>query len=72
MMSESPKKFDIFTSHIVANVSGAPSISTTVYMPHACSALSVHWTVALFYWKFSVFDDALCAFVWFGLCTFDA
>ena len=52
MMSESPRKFNIFTAHIVANVSVWLFISTTVDslpypnvlldMPMSCPALSVH------------------------------
>ena len=34
MMSESPRKFNIFTTHIVANVSVGPFVSTTVDMPY--------------------------------------
>ena len=34
MMSESPRKFNIFTAHIVANVSVGPFVSTTVDMPY--------------------------------------
>ena len=32
--SESPKKFNILTAHIVANVSVGPFVSTTVDMPY--------------------------------------
>ena len=34
MMSESPRKFNIFTAHIVANISVARLISTSVDMPY--------------------------------------
>ena len=34
MMSESPRKFNIFTAHIVANMSFGPFVSTTVDMPY--------------------------------------
>ena len=34
MMSESPRKFSIFTAHIVANMSVGPFVSTTVDMPY--------------------------------------
>ena len=34
MMSESPRKFSIFTAHIVANMSVGPIVSTTVDMPY--------------------------------------
>ena len=34
MMSESPRKFGIFTAHIVANMSVGPFVSTTVDMPY--------------------------------------
>ena len=34
MMSESPRKFNIFTAHIVANVSVGPFVSTTVDVPY--------------------------------------
>ena len=34
MMSESPRKFNIFTAHTVANVSVGPFTSTTVDMPN--------------------------------------
>ena len=34
MMSESPRKFNIFTAHTVANVSVGPFISTAVDMPY--------------------------------------
>ena len=34
MMSESPKKFNIFTAHSVAKVSAGPFVSTTVDMPY--------------------------------------
>ena len=34
MMSESPRKFNIFTAHTVAYVSVGPFISTTVDMPY--------------------------------------
>ena len=34
MMSESPKNFNIFTAHIVANMSVGPFVSTTVDMPY--------------------------------------
>ena len=34
MMSESQRKFHIFTAHIVANMSVGPFVSTTVDMPY--------------------------------------
>ena len=34
MMSESPRKFSIFSAHIVASMSVGPFVSTTVDMPH--------------------------------------
>ena len=34
MMSESPRKFNIFTAHTVANMSVGPFFSTTVDMPY--------------------------------------
>ena len=34
MMSESPRKFNIFTAHTVANMSVGPFVSTTVDMPY--------------------------------------
>ena len=34
MMSESPKRFNIFTAHIVANMSVGPFVSTTVDLPY--------------------------------------
>ena len=34
MLSESPRKFSIFTDHIVANMSVGPFVSTTVDMPY--------------------------------------
>ena len=34
MMSESPRKFNIFTAHIVAYMSVGPFVSTTVDMPY--------------------------------------
>ena len=34
MMSENPRKFNIFTAHIVANMSVGPFVSTTVDMPY--------------------------------------
>ena len=34
MMSESPRKFSIFTAHVTANVSVAPFVSTTVDLPY--------------------------------------
>ena len=34
MMSEGPRKFNIFTAHIVANMSVGSFVSTTVNMPY--------------------------------------
>ena len=34
MMSQSPRKFNILTAHIVANMSVGPFVSTTVDMPY--------------------------------------
>ena len=34
MMSESPRKFNIFTAHIVAYMSVGPFVSTTMDMPY--------------------------------------
>ena len=34
MMSESQRKFNIFTAHIVVNMSVGPFVSTTVDMPY--------------------------------------
>ena len=34
MMSESPRKFSIFTAHIVASMSVVPFVSTTVDVPY--------------------------------------
>ena len=76
MMSESPRKFSIFTAHIVANMSVGPFVSTTVDMPYPnvlTHMLSTFSPVTLYHWEFAVFDDALCSFVFFRLCfAFDA
>ena len=55
MMSESPRKFNIFTAHTVANVS--VGTCRTQMFSHK------HEIVTLYYWEFAVFDDALCSFV---------
>ena len=82
MMSESSRKFIIFTAHIVANMSVGPFISTTVDMRYSeCSHIHAehfqstcacnifqHEIVTLYHWEFAVFDDALCSLVWFRLC----
>ena len=79
MMSESPRKFNIFTAHTVANVSVGPFISTTVDMPYPnvltymLSTFSPprarnvfqHESVTWYHWESAVFDDALYSFVWF-------
>ena len=87
MMSESPRKFIIFTAHIVANMSVAlfrcyncghalPKCSQ-IHAEHFQSTCArnifQHEIVTLYHWEFVVFDDALCSFVWFRLCfAFDA
>ena len=87
MMSESPRKFNIFTAQVVAYLSVGPFVSTTVDMPYpnvltymlkhfqSTSARSIfqHEIVTLYHWEFAVFDDALSSFVWFRLSfAFDA
>ena len=76
MMSESPRKFNIFTAHTVAYVSVGPFISTTVdilyqnvlniHAEHNQSTRArnvfQHEIVALHHWKSAVFNDALCSF----------
>ena len=87
MMSESPRKFNISTAHIVANMSVGPFVSTTVDMPYPnvltymLSTFSPPVPVTSFSMRQShcitgsslVFDDALSSFVWLRLCfAFDA
>ena len=74
MMYESPRKFSIFTAHIVANMSVGPFVSTIVDMPYPnVLTYMLHEIVTLYHWEFAVFGDALCSLVWFRLCfAFDA
>ena len=87
MTSESPRKFNIFTAHIVANVSvEAFHFYSCGHAVPKCSHIRAqlfqsicgrnvfqHEIVTLYNWEFAVFDDALCSFVWLRLCfAFDA
>ena len=87
MMSESSRKFNIFTAHIVAymsvwafrfnNCGHAVSKCSRIHAEHfqsTCArSIFQHEIVTLYHWEFTVFDDALCSLVWFRLCfAFDA
>ena len=70
MMSESPRKFIIFTADIVANMSVGPFVSAVSECSHihaehfqtTCARnIFQYEIVTLYHWEFAVFDDALCS-----------
>ena len=82
MMSECARQFNIFTHHVIANVSFAPFVSTTVDVPYpddfthiarpsqsigSCNIFQ-NKVVTLNSGNFADFDDTLISFVWLGLC----
>ena len=86
-MSENPRHFNIFTTHVIANMSVAPFVSTTVevpcptdgtymlnmFSPSGASTFFTTWLVTLIRGKLAVFGDTPNSCVWFSLCfAFDA
>ena len=82
MMSESPKRFNIFyCPHCCEHVCWAfrfydcglaASKCSHVHAEHSQSTCAhnifQHEIVTLYHWEFAVFDDSLCALMWFRLC----